>query len=61
VLPPDDARPLAEIIKSVEDQKLGTVTEVDYDDGFWEVEVRKDGTKTKLDIDPRTGERRRRP
>jgi len=61
VLPPDDARPLAEIIKSVEDEKLGTVTEVDYDDGFWEVEVRKDGTKTKLDIDPRTGERRRRP
>jgi uncharacterized membrane protein YkoI len=60
VLPPHDARPLAEIIKSVEDQKLGTVTEVDYDDGFWEVEVRKGGTKTKLDIDPRTGETRTR-
>jgi uncharacterized membrane protein YkoI len=60
VLPPQDARPLSELIKSVEDQKLGPVTEVDYDDGFWEVEVRKGGTKTKLDIDPKTGETRTR-
>ncbi|HET6577276.1 MAG TPA: PepSY domain-containing protein [Gemmatimonadales bacterium] len=60
VLPPEDARPLSELIKSVEDQKLGPVTEVDYDDGFWEVEVRKGGTKTKLDIDPKTGETRTR-
>jgi uncharacterized membrane protein YkoI len=60
VLPPGDAKPLSEIIKSVEDQNLGAVTEVDYDDGFWEVEVRKGGTKTKLDIDPKTGETRTR-
>ena len=60
VLPPADAKPLSEIIKSVEDQNLGAVTEVDYDDGFWEVEVGKGATKTKLDIDPRTGETRTR-
>ena len=60
VLPPEDAKPLSELIKSVEDQQLGPVTEADYDDGFWEVEVRKGGTKTKLDIDPKTGESRMR-
>jgi uncharacterized membrane protein YkoI len=60
VLPPGEAKPLSEIIKSVEDQELGAVTEVNYDDGFWEVEVRKSGTKTKLDIDPRTGASRTR-
>ena len=60
VLPPEDAKPLSEIIKSVEDQQLGAITEADYDDGFWEVEVRKSGTKTKLDIDPRTGTSRTR-
>jgi hypothetical protein len=32
-------KPLSEIIRSVEDQRLGAITEVDYDDGFWEVEV----------------------
>jgi hypothetical protein len=60
VLPPEDAKPLSDLIKSVEDQKLGPITEVDYDDGFWEVEVRRSGAKTKLDIDPRSGASRTR-
>lgn len=55
VLPPKDAKPLAEIIRSLEDQKVGTITKVEFDDGFWEVTVRKDGKKVKMDIDPKSG------
>jgi hypothetical protein len=33
-------------------------TEIEFDDGSWEVEVRKDGKKLKLDIDPKTGKSR---
>ena len=57
-LPPRDGKPLSELIKSIEDQKAGVITDVEFDDGFWEVTVRKDGKKVKMDIDPKTGERR---
>lgn len=55
-LPPQDAKPLSEIVKSLEDQQLGTLTEVEFDAPHWEVKLRKDGKKMKLRIDPRTGE-----
>jgi hypothetical protein len=57
-LPPGDGKPLSEIIKGVEDQKLGVITEVEFDNGFWEVEVRKDGKKSRLKVHPKTGEQR---
>lgn len=58
-MPPVKAMPLSTIIKSVEARGLGIITEVELDDGFWEVEIRKDGQKSELDIDPRTGEMKR--
>lgn len=58
-LPPANAKPLSAIAQSIEDSKAGVITEVEFDDGFWEVELRNDGRKSKLDIDPRTGETRR--
>jgi hypothetical protein len=58
-MPPVNAMPLSTIIKSVEARGLGIITEVEFDDGFWEVELRKDGRKSDLTIDPRTGETRR--
>jgi hypothetical protein len=58
-IPPANAMLLSTIIQSVEASGLGTITEVDFDDGFWEVELRKDGQKIKQAIDPRTGETRR--
>lgn len=58
-LPSANAKSLSAIVQSVEDRGLGFITEVEFDDGFWEVELRKDGQKSKLDIDPRTGETRR--
>jgi uncharacterized membrane protein YkoI len=59
-----DEKPLSEIIKSVEDQQLGPITDVDFERGLWEVEAFKDGRKTTLYFDPKTGRldrRRERP
>jgi hypothetical protein len=58
-IPPANAMLLSTIVESVEARELGVITEVDFDDGFWEVVLRKDGRKTKLAIDPRNGEARR--
>jgi hypothetical protein len=57
-IPPADAMPLSTIVQSVDAGGLWVVTEVHFDDGFWEVELRKAGRKVKLAIDPRTGETR---
>lgn len=57
-LPPQGSLPLSKIVASLEEQKLGVITEVEFDDGFWEVKIRKNGTRTKLDIDPKTGQPR---
>ncbi len=54
-LPPSDGKPLSEIIKGLEVQKVGVISEVECDDGFWEVTSQKDGKKIKMDLDPRSG------
>ncbi|MCC5795855.1 MAG: PepSY domain-containing protein [Methylophaga sp.] len=56
ILPPADAMSLSAIIESVEARDLGTITEAELDDGVWEIEIRGLGIKTKLKIDPMTGE-----
>lgn len=58
-MPPVNAMPLATIIKSVEARGLGPITEVEFDDGFWEVKMYKEGRKSRLFIDPYTGKTRR--
>jgi hypothetical protein len=58
-MPPANAMPLSTIVQSVDAGGLWVVTEVHFDDGFWEVELRKDGRKVKVTIDPRTGQTRR--
>lgn len=57
ILPPDGGKPLVEIIQSLEKQNVGAISEIEFDDGFWEVTVHKDGKKIKWDIDPMSGER----
>jgi uncharacterized membrane protein YkoI len=56
--PPGDGKSLSEIAKFIEDQRAGVITGIEFDDGFWEVEIRKDGKKVKLNIDPKTGKSR---
>jgi hypothetical protein len=58
-MPPAGAMPLSTIVQSVEARGLGSITEVEFDTGFWEVELHRDGRRTKLVIDPRTGDARR--
>ena len=43
--PPPNAKPLSTIIKTVEDRGYGTITEVEFDDGKWEIEVHQAGGK----------------
>jgi len=43
--PPANAKPLSEIIKSVEDRHYGAITEVEFEGGKWEIEVHQPGGK----------------
>jgi hypothetical protein len=38
-LPPANAKPLSEIIKAVEEKGYKTITDVEFDDGVWKIEV----------------------
>ncbi|MDY0111271.1 MAG: PepSY domain-containing protein [Candidatus Krumholzibacteria bacterium] len=57
--PPANAKPISVIVQSVEALGLGVITEVEFDDGFWEIDIHKDRRKTKLIVDPITGETKR--
>ncbi len=57
--PSKNAKSLSGIIQSVEDRGLGAITEVEFDDGFWEVDIRENGRKIKLINDPITGDIKR--
>lgn len=55
--PPANAKPLSEIIKALEDQGYKQITEIAFDDGVWEIEVRQaDGTEVELKADPVSGD-----
>ncbi len=45
--PPANAKPLSALIKSVENRHYGTITEVEFDDGKWEIEIHQAGGKEK--------------
>jgi len=58
--PPANAKPLSEVIKALEDQGYRTITEVEFEDGVWEIEVHEtDGKEIKLKVNPVSGEVRR--
>lgn len=55
--PPADAKKLSEIVKALEDQGLGGITELEFEDGVWKIEVHNpDGSETDLRVDPRSGQ-----
>ena len=43
--PPDNAKPLSGMIRSLEDQGYKKVTEVSYDDGVFDIEAHQAGGK----------------
>ena len=54
--PPANAKPLSEIIKSLEDQGFKIMTEIEFEDGAWEIEVHQaDGSEVELIVDAVSG------
>jgi hypothetical protein len=54
--PPAGAKPLSVIVKILEDQGLGGITEVEFEDGVWKIEVHQsDGREIDVKVDPVTG------
>ncbi len=55
--PPPNAKPLSEVVRSLEDQGVRTITEISFDDGKWSIEARNaDGKKIDLKVDAMTGQ-----
>ena len=55
--PPPNAKPLSTIIKTVEDRNIGVITEVEFDDGKWEIEVHQAGGKeVEIHVDAISGQ-----
>ena len=53
--PPTDAKPLSEIVLSLEKQGYTPIVEIEFDDERWEIEAYKEGQKRELKVDPRSG------
>lgn len=54
--PPADAKPLSEIVKSLEDAGFSPFIEVEFKAGRWHVEAYQNGEKRRLRVHPVTGE-----
>jgi hypothetical protein len=51
--PPPGAKKLSEIVKALEDQGLDGITEIEFEDGVWKIEVHnRDGSERDLRVDP---------
>lgn len=58
-LPPANAKSVATIVQWIEGRVQGTITEVEFDDGSWEIKLRHGGRKIKLDVNPLNGDIKR--
>ena len=56
-VPPANAKPLSEVIRSVEDQGYKTIESIDFDDDEWEIEVHQaDGSEVELHVNAINGQ-----
>jgi len=55
-IPPATAKPLSEIIRSLEADGHSVITDIDFDDWVWVVRSYKAGFEFELRVDPVTGE-----
>jgi uncharacterized membrane protein YkoI len=53
--PPKDSKPLSEIVTSLEQQGFKQISEIEFDNGKWEVEFYQDNQKHELEVDPSSG------
>jgi hypothetical protein len=55
-LPPANAKPLSEIVRGVEEKGYKLITEAEFDDGVWKIEVHQpDGKEIHIKVDPVSG------
>lgn len=54
-VPPNDGKPLSEVISALESQGY-TPVDVEYDDGRWEVQAYRENALHEIDVDPRSGD-----
>jgi hypothetical protein len=55
--PPVNAKPLSAILQTVEDRGYKTITEVEFEDGRWEIEVHQAGGKEiEIHVDALSGQ-----
>jgi uncharacterized membrane protein YkoI len=54
-MPLNDAKPLSEIVRTLEEKGYSPFVEIEFEDGQWEVKVYKEGVKRELKIDPVSG------
>ena len=55
--PPANAKPLSEIVRSLEDQGYNDVERIKFDDNVWVIDVhRAGGKKIKLHVNPVSGQ-----
>jgi len=55
-LPPAGALAVSQIVRTLAGSVAGVITEVDFENGAWEVTVRRDEARTVMHVDPATGE-----
>jgi hypothetical protein len=55
-LPPSGGQSLFAIARSLEERKLGVITELEFEGGAWEIKVRHNSDQFKLNANPQTGE-----
>lgn len=53
--PPADARPLVEIVEQLEREGYGPLVDIEFDDGYWEIEAYEGDSQYELAVDPRSG------
>lgn len=55
-LPPANAKPLSEIVRTVESQGYKVISEAEFDDGVWKIEAHQpDGKEVHIKVDPLSG------
>ncbi len=53
--PPRSGKQLAAVLELVAAKGYTSVTEISFDDGYWEVEAMKGGASVELQVDPQSG------
>ena len=56
IRPPAGGKTAAQIAHAIEERKLGTISEIEFDDPVWEVTVHGSGVRAKLYVDPASGD-----